>query len=286
MERKEILEQLKKKAAEGKPIIGTGAGTGLSAKSEEAGGSDLIIVYNSGWFRMQGLPSVCGNFPLGDANSIMMELGRVVLPVVKHTPVLAGVFANDPFRKMETFLKQVKEAGFSGVQNFPTVGTYTSVYRENIESVGISYDKEVEMIHIAHELDLLTTPYSYTIEEAEKMAKAGADIVVAHCRGTVGGMVGVAKEGIMTIDEACKKVQDIHDAVKAINPEALVICHGGPIATPEDAAYVLSHTKGVAGFYGASSAERLPVEKAIKEQVESFRAIQCQENKNILSRED
>lgn len=274
MERKEILEQLKKKAAEGKPIIGTGAGTGLSAKSEEAGGSDLIIVYNSGWFRMQGLPSVCGNFPLGDANSIMMELGRVVLPVVKHTPVLAGVFANDPFRKMETFLKQVKEAGFSGVQNFPTVGTYTSVYRENIESVGISYDKEVEMIHIAHELDLLTTPYSYTIEEAEKMAKAGADIVVAHCRGTVGGMVGVAKEGIMTIDEACKKVQDIHDAVKAINPEALVICHGGPIATPEDAAYVLSHTKGVAGFYGASSAERLPVEKAIKEQVESFRAIQ------------
>lgn len=274
MERTEILKRLKEKAAAGKPIIGTGAGTGLSAKSEEAGGTDLIIVYNSGWFRMQGLPSVCGNFPLGDANSIMLELGRVVLPVVKHTPVLAGVFANDPFRNMRAFLKQVKEMGFSGVQNFPTVGTYTHVYRENIESVGISYDKEVEMIRIAHELDLFTTPYAYTTEEAAKMAKAGADMVVAHCRGTVGGMVGVAKEGIMTIDEACKRVQEIHDAVKEVNPEAFVICHGGPIATPEDAAYVLSHTKGVAGFYGASSAERLPVEKAIREQVESFGAIQ------------
>ena len=153
------------------------------------------------------------------------------------------------------------------------MGTYTDVYRQNIESVGISYDKEVEMVRIAHELDLLTTPYAYTIQEAEKMARAGADIVVAHCRGTVGGMVGVAKDGIMTIDEACKKVQDIHDAVTAINPEAMVICHGGPIATPEDAAYVLGHTKGVAGFYGASSAERLPVEKAIKAQVEAFGAI-------------
>ena len=203
----------------------------------------------------------------------MLELGRVVLPVVKKTPVLAGIFANDPFRDMHVFLKQVKELGFSGVQNFPTVGTYTDVYRQNIESVGISYDKEVEMVRIAHELDLLTTPYAYTIQEAEKMARAGADIVVAHCRGTVGGMVGVAKDGIMTIDEACKKVQDIHDAVTAINPEAMVICHGGPIATPEDAAYVLGHTKGVAGFYGASSAERLPVEKAIKAQVEAFGAI-------------
>ncbi len=270
MKRSEILEKLKAKVALGKPVIGTGAGTGLSAKSEEAGGTDLIIVYNSGWFRMQGLPSVCGNFPLGDANSIMMELGRVVLPVVKHTPVLAGIFANDPFRDMKSLLIQVKEMGFSGVQNFPTVGTYTNVYRQNIESVGISYDKEVEMIHIAHELDLLTTPYAYTTEEAEKMARAGADIVVAHCRGTVGGMVGVAQDGIMTIDEACKKVQEIHDAVKAVNQDALIICHGGPIATPEDAAYVLSHTNGVAGFYGASSAERLPVEKAIKEQVERF----------------
>ncbi len=273
MDRKEILKRLREKVAAGRPIVGTGAGTGLSAKSEEAGGTDLIIVYNSGWFRMQGLPSVCGNFPLGDANSIMLELGRVVLPVVKKTPVLAGIFANDPFRDMHVFLKQVKELGFSGVQNFPTVGTYTDVYRQNIESVGISYDKEVEMVHIAHELDLLTTPYAYTIQEAEKMARAGADIVVAHCRGTVGGMVGVAKDGIMTIDEACKKVQDIHDAVTAINPEAMVICHGGPIATPEDAAYVLGHTKGVAGFYGASSAERLPVEKAIKAQVEAFGAI-------------
>ena len=270
MERKEILARLKKKMAQGRPIVGTGAGTGLSAKSEEAGGTDLIIVYNSGWFRMQGLPSVCGNFPLGDANSIMMELGRIVLPRVKNTPVLAGVFANDPFRDMHKFLKEVKDFGFSGVQNFPTVGTYTSVYRENIESVGISYDKEVEMIRIAHELDLLTTPYAYTVEEAEKMTKAGADIVVVHCRGTVGGMVGVAKEGIMTLDEACKKVQDLHDAVKAVNPETMVICHGGPIATPEDAAYVLAHTKGVAGFYGASSAERLPVEKAIKERVQAF----------------
>ena len=171
MKREDILHRLKLKAASGQPIIGTGAGTGLSAKSEEAGGTDLIIVYNSGWFRMQGLPSVCGNFPLGDANSIMLELGRVVLPVVKNTPVLAGVFANDPFRNMKTFLQELKSMGFSGVQNFPTVGTYTDVYRQNIESVGISYDKEVEMIRIAHELDLFTTPYAYTIEEAKKWQK-------------------------------------------------------------------------------------------------------------------
>lgn len=273
MKREEILHRLREKVASGRPIIGTGAGTGLSAKSEEAGGTDLIIVYNSGWFRMQGLPSVCGNFPLGDANSIMLKLGKVVLPVVKHTPVLAGVFANDPFRDMRVFLEKVKQLGFSGVQNFPTVGTYTDVYRKNIESVGISYDKEVEMIRIAHEMELLTTPYAYTTEEAKKMADAGADIVVAHCRGTVGGMVGVSRDGIMTIDEACEKVQKIHDAVVSVNPDAMVICHGGPIATPEDAAYVLSHTTGIAGFYGASSAERLPVEKAIREQVETFAAI-------------
>ena len=273
MKREEILHRLKEKVASGRPIIGTGAGTGLSAKSEEAGGTDLIIVYNSGWFRMQGLPSVCGNFPLGDANSIMLKLGKVVLPVVKHTPVLAGVFANDPFRDMRVFLEKVKQLGFSGVQNFPTVGTYTDVYRQNIESVGISYDKEVEMIRIAHEMELLTTPYAYTTEEAKKMADAGADIVVAHCRGTVGGMVGVSRDGIMTIDEACEKVQKIHDAVVSVNPDAMVICHGGPIAAPEDAAYVLSHTTGIAGFYGASSAERLPVEKAIREQVEIFAAI-------------
>lgn len=273
MKREEILHRLREKVASGRPIIGTGAGTGLSAKSEEAGGTDLIIVYNSGWFRMQGLPSVCGNFPLGDANSIMLKLGKVVLPVVKHTPVLAGVFANDPFRDMRVFLEKVKQLGFSGVQNFPTVGTYTDVYRQNIESVGISYDKEVEMIRIAHEMELLTTPYAYTTEEAKKMADAGADIVVAHCRGTVGGMVGVSRDGIMTIDEACEKVQQIHDAVVSVNPDAMVICHGGPIATPKDAAYVLSHTTGIAGFYGASSAERLPVEKAIREQVETFAAI-------------
>ena len=203
----------------------------------------------------------------------MLKLGKVVLPVVKHTPVLAGVFANDPFRDMRVFLEKVKQLGFSGVQNFPTVGTYTDVYRQNIESVGISYDKEVEMIRIAHEMELLTTPYAYTTEEAKKMADAGADIVVAHCRGTVGGMVGVSRDGIMTIDEACEKVQKIHDAVVSVNPDAMVICHGGPIATPEDAAYVLSHTTGIAGFYGASSAERLPVEKAIREQVETFAAI-------------
>ena len=273
MKREEILHRLREKVASGRPIIGTGAGTGLSAKSEEAGGTDLIIVYNSGWFRMQGLPSVCGNFPLGDANSIMLKLGKVVLPVVNHTPVLAGVFANDPFRDMRVFLEKVKQLGFSGVQNFPTVGTYTDVYRQNIESVGISYDKEVEMIRIAHEMELLTTPYAYTTEEAKKMADAGADIVVAHCRGTVGGMVGVSRDGIMTIDEACEKVQQIHDAVVSVNPDAMVICHGGPIAAPEDAAYVLSHTTGIAGFYGASSAERLPVEKAIREQVETFAAI-------------
>jgi len=169
--RSEILHHLKKKVASGKPIVGTGAGTGLSAKSEEAGGTDLIILYNSGWFRMQGLASVYGNFPLGDANSMMLELGRTVLPVVKKTPVLAGVFANDPFRNMKTFLTELKGRGFSGVQNFPTVGTYTDVYRQNIESVGISYDKEAEMIHIAHELDLLTTPYAYTVEEAERWPK-------------------------------------------------------------------------------------------------------------------
>jgi len=257
--------------AEGIPIIGTGAGIGLSAKFEEAGGSDLIIVYNSGRFRMAGRGSMSGLMPYGDANAIVMEMAGEVLPVVKKTPVLAGVCGTDPFRQMDVFLREIKEIGFSGVQNFPTVGIYDGRFRRNLEETGISYDLEVEMIRQAHELDLLTTPYAFTGEEARKMAQAGADIVVAHVGTTVGGSIGAATA--MSLDEAAEIVREIAGAAKVIRSDVLVLCHGGPIATPADAAYVIGSVPGIHGFYGASSAERLPVEQAIAENVRAFKAI-------------
>ncbi len=276
--RTETLKKLKNHIANGIPIIGTGAGTGISAKFEEAGGTDMIIVYNSGYFRMQGLPSVSGHLPLGDANTIVQELGRTVLPIVKHTPVIAGVLALDPFRDMERFLTDLIRQGFSGIQNFPTVATMDGVFRAELENVGYGYDREVEMVHIAHELDILTTPYAYKVDEAERMVKAGADIIVAHCGCTAGGTTGVNDTNVlMSMDTAIKTVQEIRDASVAINPDIIVIAHGGPIATPQDAEFLLQNTTGVHGFYGASSAERLPLEPAVTDQVKAFKSIRFRE---------
>jgi predicted TIM-barrel enzyme len=269
--RNEILAKLKKAIDEGRPIIGGGAGTGISAKFEAAGGVDLIVIYNSGRFRMAGRGSLAGCMPYGDANAIVMEMANEVLPVVKNTPVLAGVCGTDPFRLMELFLKQVKEAGFSGVQNFPTVGLCDGVFRQNLEETGMGFGQEVEMIRIAHGMDLFTTPYVFNIDEAKAMAKAGADVIVAHLGLTTKGSIGASTA--VSIKEAPKKVQELCDAAKSVNPAVICLCHGGPIAMPEDAEYVLQNTKGVHGFYGASSMERLPAEIAIKEQTQKFKAI-------------
>lgn len=269
--REEVLKKLRQNVSEGKPIIGGGAGTGISAKCAEAGGIDLIIIYNSGRYRMAGRGSLAGLMPYGDANQIVVEMASEVLPVVKKTPVLAGVCGTDPFRLMEIFLKQLMDIGFSGVQNFPTVGLIDGILRKNLEETGMGYGPEVEMIALAHEMGILTTPYVFNVEEARLMAEAGADILVAHMGLTTKGTIGATTA--LTLEESPKRVQAIHDAAKNVNPDILVICHGGPIAEPEDAAYVLEHTEGVAGFYGASSIERLPTEKAITKQVNDFKNI-------------
>lgn len=269
--RSEILTKLKAEVQKGKIILGAGAGTGISAKSGEAGGVDLIIIYNSGRYRMAGRGSLAGLLSYGDANQIVVDMGAEVLPVVKHTPVLAGVCGTDPFRLMDVFLKQLKDSGFAGVQNFPTVGLIDGVFRANLEETGMGYDLEVEMIRKAHELDLLTTPYVFDEEQAVKMAKAGADILVAHMGLTTKGTIGA--KTALTLDDCVRRVQAICDAGKSVNPDILVICHGGPIAEPEDAQYVLSKTKGVAGFFGASSIERFATEVGIKQQAEAFKTI-------------
>jgi predicted TIM-barrel enzyme len=269
--RSEIVAKLRAQVANGIPIVGAGAGTGLSAKCAEAGGVDLIIIYNSGRYRMAGRGSLAGLMPYGDANQIVVEMAAEVLPVVKHTPVLAGVCGTDPFRLMPRFLRELKEIGFSGVQNFPTIGLFEGRIRSNLEETGMGYDREVEMIRTAHELDLLTTPYVFNPEEARAMTKAGADIVVAHVGTTVSGTIG-AKDA-MSLDEAVAAVSAMQDAMRSIDPDRLVICHGGPIASPEDAQYVLSRVKGLAGFYGASSMERLPVETAITQTARQFKAL-------------
>ena len=269
--REEILKRLKDIVASGRPIIGGGAGTGISAKCEEAGGIDLIVIYNSGRYRMAGRGSLAGLMPYGDANQIVVEMASEVLPVVKNTPVLAGVCGTDPFRLMDVFLKQLMEIGFSGVQNFPTVGIMDGVYRQNLEETGMGYGLEVDMIRKARELDILTTPYAFNEEEAKQMAEAGADILVAHMGLTTKGTIGA--HTALTLEDAAKRVQSIHDAAKSVNPDILVICHGGPIAEPEDAQYILEHTEGVVGFYGASSMERLPTERAITGQIEAFKQI-------------
>jgi predicted TIM-barrel enzyme len=271
MGRAELLARFRENIEAGIPIIGAGAGTGLSAKSVEAGGADLIVIYNSGRFRMAGRGSLAGMLPYGDANAIVMDMSREVLPVVKHTPVLAGVCGTDPFRLMPVFLRQVKETGFAGVQNFPTVGLFDGIIRQNLEETGMGYDLEVEMIRIAHEMDLLTTPYVFNPDEARKMTEAGADILVPHMGLTTAGTIGA--QTAITLEEAAARVQEMHDAAKEINPDVIVLCHGGPIAEPDDAAYILSHTTGIAGFFGASSMERLPTEVAIRANAERFKEI-------------
>jgi predicted TIM-barrel enzyme len=263
-----ILKRLRRKARAGRPIVGGGAGTGISAKCEEAGGIDLIVIYNSGRFRMAGHGSLAGLMPYGDANAIVLDMAREVLPVVRKTPVLAGVCGTDPMRVMGRFLEQIKALGFAGVQNFPTVGLIDGALRQNLEETGMGYDKEVEMIRLARELDLLTTPYVFTVDEAERMAKAGADIVVAHMGLTTKGSIGAKTS--KTLAECVPLVQGMAEAARRVRRDILVLCHGGPIAEPEDAAYMLRHCPGIHGFYGASSMERLPTERAIKEQTERF----------------
>ncbi|PGH02571.1 hypothetical protein GX51_04598 [Blastomyces parvus] len=269
--RAEVLQRLRDTISRNEIIVGAGAGIGLSAKSVEKGGCDLILVYNSGRFRMAGRGSLAGLMPYGDANQIVLEMAGEVLPVVEHTPVLAGVCGTDPFRSMPQFLAQLKEMGFCGVQNFPTVGLIDGKFRQNLEETGMGYDKEVEMIKIAHELDLVTTPYAFTPEDGEKMARAGADVIVCHVGLTTSGTIGATTA--LSLDESVDIIQKIRDAAAKVNPDIIVLCHGGPIAEPQDAEYVLTRTKGVHGFYGASSMERLPVEIAIKQNAESFKKL-------------
>ena len=267
-QRDTILERLRSKVAAGNPIVGGGAGTGISAKMAEVGGVDLLVIYNSGRFRMGGRGSLSGMMPYGDANGIVMDMAREVLPVVTNTPVLAGVCGTDPFRVMKLFLRDVDAAGFSGVQNFPTVGLIDGTFRQNLEETGMGFGLEVDMIRTAHEMGLLTTPYCFNSDEARAMAGAGADILIPHMGLTTKGAIGA--ETALTLQQAARRVQEMHDAAKGVNPDIIVLCHGGPIAEPEDAQYILEHTHGVVGFYGASSMERLPVEPAISGRVRQF----------------
>ncbi|BFT74387.1 phosphoenolpyruvate hydrolase family protein [Paenibacillus sp. P36] len=271
MQRQEIVSRLRSQIEQGRFIVGAGAGTGLSAKCAEEGGVDLIIIYNSGRYRMAGRGSLAGLMPYGDANQIVMEMGGEVLPIVKNTPVLAGVCGTDPFRLMDVYLKQLKEMGFSGVQNFPTVGLIDGTFRQNLEETGMGYELEVEMIRKAHALDLLTTPYVFNEDDAIQMAKAGADVLVAHVGLTTKGSIGA--KTALSLDESADLIQRIYEAGKSINPDILVICHGGPISEPADVEYVLGKTNGIAGFFGASSVERLPTEIAITEQVKRFKSL-------------
>ena len=270
--RQQVIDRLRASIDKGVPIIGGGAGTGISAKFEEVGGVDLIVIYNSGRFRMGGHGSLAGCMPYGDANAIVMEMAYEVLPVVKDTPVLAGVCGTDPFRMMDLFLKQIIDVGFSGVQNFPTVGLCDGMFRQNLEETGMGFGLEVDMIRQANQLNLFTTPYVFNVDEAKAMAEANADIVVAHMGLTTKGSIGASTA--MTLEEAPSKVQELCDAAKRVNPDIVCLCHGGPISMPDDAEYVLKNTEGVHGFNGASSMERLPTEIAITEQMKEFKAIQ------------
>jgi predicted TIM-barrel enzyme len=267
--REQCLSGLRKTVQQGLPLLGVGAGTGISAKFAEAGGADLIIIYNSGRYRMAGRGSCAGLLPYGDANQIVVDMAEEVLPVVKHTPVLAGVCGTDPFRRMERFLPQIRDLGFSGVQNFPTVGLFDGNFRLCIEETGMGFDLEVEMIRIARRLDLLTCPYVFNTDEATKMADAGADVLVAHMGTTVGGSIGA--RSVMGLADAARQIQAMRDAAVAVNPEILVICHGGPVAEAGDAQFIYEHTEGIHGFFGASSIERLATERAITEQTRSFK---------------
>jgi predicted TIM-barrel enzyme len=269
--RQEALARLRAQVEAGTPIIGAGAGTGLSAKCAEAGGADLIIIYNSGRFRMAGRGSLAGLLPYGDANAIVVDMAREVLPVVKETPVLAGVCGTDPFRLLPVFLDELKRIGFGGVQNFPTVGLIDGTFRVGLEETGMGFGLEVDMIRLARERDLLTAPYVFDESEAAEMARAGADVLVPHMGLTTGGAIGA--ESAKTLDACVVLIQAMHDSAKRVNPEIIVLCHGGPIAEPDDAAYVLERTEGVVGFFGASSMERLPTERAMTDTMRRFKAI-------------
>jgi predicted TIM-barrel enzyme len=270
-DRTKLLASFRDKIARNEPIIGGGAGTGLSAKCEEAGGIDLIVIYNSGRYRMAGRGSLAGLLAYGDANQIVVEMAAEVLPVVRHTPVLAGVNGTDPFRVMDVFLDELKRIGFAGVQNFPTVGLIDGTFRANLEETGMSYGLEVDMIALAREKDMLTTPYVFSSADATAMAKAGADIIVCHLGLTTGGSIGA--DTAPKLEHCPAKVDEWSAAALAVNPEAIILVHGGPVATPEDARYVLDNTKHCHGFYGASSMERLPAETALTEQTKAFKAI-------------
>ncbi|MGJ3243326.1 MAG: phosphoenolpyruvate hydrolase family protein [Opitutales bacterium] len=268
MKRSDILKTLRAKIARGEPLIGGGAGTGISAKWEEAGGIDLIVIYNSGRFRMAGHGSLAGLMPFGDANAIVLDMADEVLPVVRQTPVLAGVCGTDPMRLMDRFLDRIRETGFAGVQNFPTVGLIDGVFRTNLEETGMGYAKEVAMIRLAHERELLTTPYVFNPDDARAMTEAGADILVAHMGLTTSGSIGARTA--RTLEDCVSAIDAIGTAAREVRDDVILLCHGGPIAEPEDAAYILRSCAGVDGFYGASSMERLPTERAIKAQTEAF----------------
>jgi len=270
-DRQTILDRFRAMIARGEPIIGGGAGTGLSAKCEEAGGIDLIVIYNSGRYRMAGRGSLAGLMPYGDANAIVVEMAAEVLPVVKHTPVLAGVCATDPFRLMPVFLDELKRIGFAGVQNFPTVGLIDGTFRANLEETGMSYGLEVDMIRLARDRDLLTTPYVFCADDAAEMARAGADIIVCHLGLTAGGSIGA--ETALTLADCPALVDDWAQAALRVNPDAIILVHGGPVAQPADADFILKNTATCHGFYGASSMERLPAEVALTEQTRAFKRI-------------
>jgi predicted TIM-barrel enzyme len=269
--RTDILERFREKLAKGEPIIGAGAGTGISAKCEEAGGVDLIIIYNSGRFRMAGRGSLAGMLPFGNANQIVREMAPEVLTAVERTPVLAGVCGTDPFLLRDRFLRELRDLGFAGIQNFPTVGLIDGNFRASLEETGFGYGLEVELIAAARALDLVTTPYVFNVDEARQMAEAGADIVVAHMGLTTGGSIGARTA--KTLDDCVAEVRAVAEACKSVRPECLVLCHGGPISAPDDARYVLERCPGMDGFYGASSMERLPAETAIVEQARRFTAL-------------
>ena len=269
--RQELRSKYAEMVRRRQPIVGGGAGTGLSAKCQEAGGIDLIVIYNSGRYRMAGRGSLSGLLAYGNANDVVMEMAKEILPVVKRTPVLAGVNGTDPFRVFDVFLNDLAAIGFSGVQNFPTVGLIDGTFRQNLEETGISYALEVEMIRLAHERDLLTTPYVFDPQQAEAMTRAGADIIVAHMGLTTGGAMGA--ETALTLEACVQRIDAIAQAALDVRADIIVLCHGGPIAEPADAAWVLGKTRHCHGFYGASSMERLPSEKAITSQTQDFRRI-------------
>lgn len=266
--RQSILKRLRAKVAAGDPIIGGGAGTGISAKCEEKGGIDLIVIYNSGRFRMAGRGSLSGLMPYGNANQIVKEMAYEILTAVNHTPILAGVCGTDPFMLQDTFLAELKAMGFAGIQNFPTVGLIDGTFRANLEETGMGFDLEIDLIAAANERDMLTTPYAFDPEQASQLAEAGADIIVAHMGLTTSGTIGA--KTALTLDQSVDRVKAIADAALEERDDVLVLCHGGPIATPEDAKFVLDRTPQIHGFYGASSMERLPTEQALTEQVRRF----------------